>query len=81
MDRGQKLAAGLLLISAGVIWLFFVAIWLPPFTIAAIWIGLKMGLSNTYYGSWLLLVDVAIALTAMGYGGYLLLRCRAAISR
>ena len=78
MDRGQKLAAGLLLISAGMIWLFFVAIWLPPLTIVGILIGLKMGLPNTYYGSWLLWVDVAIAITAMGYGGYLLFRCRAA---
>jgi hypothetical protein len=81
MDRGQKLAAGLLLIVAGVIWLFFVTMWLPPLTIVAILIGLKIGLSNAYYGSWLLWVDVAIALTAMGYGGYLLFRCRAAISR
>jgi|HubBroStandDraft_1064217.scaffolds.fasta_scaffold2658829_1 hypothetical protein len=81
MDRGQKLAAGLLLISAGVIWLLFVIIWLPPVTIVAILIGLKMGLPNTYYGIWLLWVDVAIALTAMAYGGYLLFRCRAAISR
>jgi hypothetical protein len=81
MDWGQKLVAGLLLISAGVIWLFLVIIWLPPLTIVAVLIGLKMGLSNTYYGSWLLFVDVAIALTAMGYGGYLLFRCRPAISR
>jgi hypothetical protein len=81
MDRGQKLAAGLLLIVAGVIWLFFVTMWLPPLTIVAILIGLKIGLSNAYYGSWLLWVDVAIALTVMGYGGYLLFRCRAAISR
>jgi hypothetical protein len=81
MDRGQKLAAGVLLISAGVIWLFLVTIWLPPLSIVAILIGLKMGLPNTYYGSWLLWVDVAIALTAMGYGGYLLLRFRHAISR
>ena len=78
MDRGQKLAAGLLLISAGVIWLFSVAIWLPPLTLVAILIGLKMGLPDTYYGSWLLWVDVAMALTAMGYGGYLLFRRRAA---
>jgi len=81
MDRGKKLAEGVLLISAGVIWLFFVAIWLPPLTIVAILIGLKIGLPNTYYGSWLLLVDVAIALTVMGYGGYLLFRYRHAISR
>jgi hypothetical protein len=52
-----------------------------PLTIVAIFIGLEIGLPRTYYGSWLLWVDVAIALTAMGYGGYLLLRCRAAISR
>ncbi len=67
--------------SAGVIWLFLVTIWLPPPSTVAILIGIKLGLPNTYYGSWLLWVDVAIALTAMGYGGYLLFRCRNAISR
>jgi hypothetical protein len=81
VDRGHKLAEGLLLISAGVIWLLFVAIWLPPLTIAAMWIGLKMGLPITYFGRWLLLVDVVGALSAMGCGGYLLFRCRPAISR
>jgi len=82
MDTGQKLGAGLLLIFAGVIWLFLVIMMLPPFTmvVVAILIGIKMGLSP-HYGSWLLLVDVAIALTAMGYGGYLLFRCLPAISR
>ncbi len=80
MDRGRKLAEGVLLISAGVIWLFLVAIWLPPLWIVAILIGIKMGLPNAYYGSWLVWVDVAIALSAMGYGGYLLFRYRHAIS-
>jgi hypothetical protein len=81
MDRGRKFAEGLLLISAGVIWLFLVAIWLPPLSIVATLIGIKMGLPNAYYGSWLVWVDVAIASTAMGYGGYLLFGFRNAISR
>ena len=82
MDRGRKLAEGLLLICAGVVWLFLVVIWLPPLATVAILIGLKMGLHNTYYGNWLLLPDVAVALTAVGCGGYLLFRFRRhAISR
>jgi len=80
MDRGRKLAEGILLVSAGAIWLLLVAIWLPPFTIVAILIGIKIGLPNAYYGSWLFLVDVAIALIAMGCGGYRLFRHRHAIS-
>lgn len=80
MDMGQKLAAGLLLISAGVIWLFFVVIWLPPLTMLTVLIGIKMGLSDTFYGKWLLLIDIVTALSVMGYGAYLLLRCRRIIS-
>lgn len=81
MDRGRKLAEGLLLLATGVIWLFCVAIWLPPLTLVAVLIGIKMGLPDTYYASWLILADVAIALTAMVCGGYRLFRYRQAISR
>jgi len=81
MDRGRKLAEGVLLISAGVIWLFLVAIWLPPLSMVAILIGSEIGLPSAYYGSWLVWVDVATALTALGYGGSMLFRYRRAISR
>ena len=80
MDRDQKFAAGLLLAFAGVIWLFFVAIWLPPLTTVAILIGLKIGLPDKFYGHWLPYVDVTMALCAMGYGVYLVLHRRHAIS-
>jgi hypothetical protein len=81
MDRGRKLAEGVLLTAAGVIWLFLVVIWLPPLSMLAILIGTEMGLPGTYYGSWLVLVDIAIALTVMGCGGYRLFRYLHAISR
>jgi len=81
VDRDQKLVAGLLLIFAGVIWLFFVIIWLPPFTIVVMLIGHTIGFPNSFYGRWLWWLDVTMALCAMGYGVYLILGRRHAVSK
>lgn len=73
------MAVGLLLIFGGAIWLLLVIIWLPPLTILAVLVGVKIGLPNNLYGHWLPYVDVIMALCAMGYGLYLA-RPRRAIS-
>ena len=80
MDRGKKLAEGFFLISAGVIWLFLVIIWLPPFMMVFVFIGIKIGLPNSFYGAWLLWVDVTMALCVIAYGVYRVLHFRHAIS-
>lgn len=80
MDRDKEIGVGLLLAFAGAIWLFLIIIWLPPLTIVAVLVGLKIGLHDTFYRRWLLYVDVAMALGAMGCGIYLTLRRRHALS-
>jgi len=80
VDRGRNLAEGFLLIATGVIWLFLVTIWLPPFSMFVVFIGFKTGLPEGFYGSWLLRVDVTMALCVIAYGIRRVLHFRHTIS-
>ena len=81
MDGNQRLTIGLLLTFAAIIWLFLVSIWMPPLTIVAILIGIKIALPQSFYGRWLLYLEVTMASCTLGYGIYLVFRSRTTVSR
>jgi hypothetical protein len=78
MTRDQKFATGVLLLVVGVIWLFFVVIWMPPLLSAVIlilvWLRidgfLPSGPSSFY-------MEYGLSLSLIGYAIYLLVRNRA----
>jgi hypothetical protein len=65
-----KFAEGVSLTIFGATWLFF-SICMPPLAFAVTWIGLETGLPLSLFGRWLVWVDSAVALCAIGFGVYL----------
>ncbi len=78
MTRDQNHALGVLLVIAGGIWFFFIVIWMPPLTMALIWLGIKIGFDSVFnsviFSRLLLYGEGVLALSAIGMGLYINLR-------
>jgi len=74
----QKHALGVLLLVVGIIWLFFIVIWMPPVTLAVIWLAIKIGFGSVFdsviVARGLLYGEGVLALSAIGAGLYMNLR-------
>lgn len=77
MTQDQKFATGVLFLIVGVIWLFFVAIWMPPLLSAVAWmlVWLRTDISRPF-GLALFYMEYVMALSLIGYAVYLLVRNR-----
>jgi hypothetical protein len=75
MTRDQKHALGVLLLIVGIIWFFFILIWMPPLTMAVIWVAIKIGFDSIFnsviVSRSLLYGEGALALSAVGVGLYI----------
>jgi hypothetical protein len=78
MTRDQKHALGVLLLVVGAIWFFFIVIWMPPLTMAVIWLAIKIGfdsvLNSVIVTRSLLYGEGVLALSAISIGLYINLR-------
>ncbi len=78
MTHDQKHALGVLLVIVGAIWLFRIVIWMPPVTIAVIWLAIKFGFDSVFnsviVSRSLLYGEGGLALSAIGVGLYINLR-------
>jgi hypothetical protein len=74
MTSDQKHASGVLLLTLGLIWLFFILIWMPPLTTAVIWLSVKIGFDSDFKSVMvaraLLCGEGILALIAVGVGLY-----------
>jgi hypothetical protein len=78
MTRDQKFATGVLLLIVGMIWLFFVVIWMPPLLSAVIWILVWLRTDRFLpAGPSLFYMEYGMSLSLIGYAIYLLVRNRA----
>jgi hypothetical protein len=75
MTRSEKQAMSVLVIAAGMAWLFFILIWLPPLTAIVGAIEFEFGLSDRF-GSVILVIEAAMSLSVIAYGTYSLIRYR-----
>jgi hypothetical protein len=74
MTNDQKHALGVLLLIVGTIWFFFCVIWMPPLTMAALWIVIKIGFEPDHLPKILFYSEGVLALCAIGLGLYINLR-------
>jgi hypothetical protein len=78
MTQDQKFATGVLLLIVGVIWLFFVVIWMPPLAFAVFYaFALLRVVPSESFGHTLYYVEYTMPLCLIGYAIYLLVRNRA----
>ena len=78
MNSDRKHALGVFLLVVGSIWLFFILIWMPPLTLAVLWLAFKIGFGSVFdsviASRALLYGEGLLALSAIGAGLYLNLR-------
>jgi hypothetical protein len=78
MTRDQKHALGVLLLVVGAIWFFFIAIWMPPLTMAVFWLAFKIGFNSVFnsviVSRSLLYGEGVLSLSTFGMGLYINLR-------
>jgi hypothetical protein len=74
MTSDQKHALGVLLLVVGTIWFFFILIWMPPLTMAVLWLAIKSGLDPLIVTRGLLYAEVVLALSAICMGLYINVR-------
>jgi hypothetical protein len=74
MTNDQKHALGVFLLIVGIIWFFFWIIWMPPLTMAVLWIVAKIGFEPNILVKILFYSEVVLALSAIGLGLYINLR-------
>jgi len=77
MTQDQKFATGVLFLIVGVIWLFFVVIWMPPLAFAVVWIFIWLRIDMPrLFGNALFYMEYVMSLSLIGYAIYLLVRNR-----
>jgi hypothetical protein len=74
MTNDQKHALGVFLLIVGIIWFFFCVIWMPPLTMALIWLEISLGFEPDVLPRVFLYCEFALVLCAVGAGLYLNVR-------
>jgi hypothetical protein len=74
MTNDQKHALGVFLLVFGGIWFFFCLIWMPPLTLAMLWLLAKIAYEPDIGFGAFLYAEFALSLCAVGIGLYINIR-------